>query len=165
MRRQKMRNKAERALGAKDPYRLKILLAYDNARTCGAMLDLLDRVSTRLRAKARLNVNAFRFGLLEQMEPSKWTVAGQWAAELAVVAFGEAGPPGAGLLRWLENWGQCHAGKNAALALVPMGRAASTSVRRIVRILRETASRHGLDFIYGAASPLELLQERGTVVA
>jgi hypothetical protein len=160
-----MKKKGEHALGAKDPYMVNVLLAYDNARTCREILDMLDRVSTRVRAKTMLNVNAFRFGLLEQMDPLKWTAAGGWAAELAVVAFGEAGPPGAALLRWLENWGKCHADKNAALGLIPMGRATGESVRRIVRILKKTAARHGLDFIYGADSRLGLFQERSTVVA
>jgi hypothetical protein len=160
-----MKTKSGHARGAKEPYTLKVLLAYDNAGTCRAMLDMLDRVSTRLRAQAQLNVNAFRFGLLEQMDPHKWPAAGEWAAELAVVAFGEAEPPGAGLLRWLEKWGKCHADKHAALGLVPLASVTSKSVRRIVRTLRATAARHGLDFIYDAASPLNLLQARGTVVA
>jgi hypothetical protein len=118
-----------------------------------------------VRANALLNVNAFRFGLLEQMDPCQWTAAGAPAAELAVVAFSEAGPPGAGFLRWLENWVKCHAGKNAALGLVPLGKATGKSVHRVVRILRKMAARHGLDFIYDAHSPLELFHERGTVVA
>jgi len=160
-----MKTKDEHALEAKDPYMLKVLLAYDNARTCRAMLDMLNRVSTRLRAQAQINVNAFRFGLLEEMDPLQWPAAGQWSAELAVVAFGEAGLPGAGLLRWLENWGKCHAHKQAALGLVPLAKLTSQSVRRIVRTLRATAARHGLDFIYDAASPLDLFQTRGTVVA
>jgi len=157
--------KGKKALGAKAPYLLNVLLAYDDARTCGATLDMLDRISTRLRATTRLNVNAFRFGLLEQMDPRRWTAAGARAADLAVVAFGEAGAPGAGLLRWLENWGACHEDTNAALGLIPMGRATGASVRRVVRILKETAARHGLDFICGAESRLGLLQERSTAVA
>jgi hypothetical protein len=166
VRQQKMKTKGGHAPGAKDPYMLNVLLAYDNARTCGATLDLLDRISTRLRATTRLNVNAFTFGLLEQMDPCKWkAAAGAKAAELVIVAFGEAGAPGAGLLRWLENWGQCHADKNAAVGLIPMGRATGASVRRTVRALKDTAARHGLDFIYGADSRLGFLQERGTVVA
>ncbi len=160
-----MKKKDKKAPGGKDPYLLNILLAYDNARTCCATLDMLDRISTRLRATTRLNVNAFRFGLLEQMDPRRWKAAGAWAADLAVVAFGEAGAPGAGLLRWLENWGACHEDKNAALGLIPMGRATGASVRRVVRILKNTAARHGLDFIYGAEPGLGILQERDTVVA
>lgn len=160
-----MKTNSEHAPGSRDPYLLNVLLAYDNACTCSAILDMLDRVSTRLRAKPPLNVNAFRFGLLERMDPRKWTAAGARAAELAVVAFAEAGAPGASLLRWLENWGACHAGTEAALGLIPMGRATGQSVRRIVRILRKTAARHGLDFIYGAEPRWEFLQERATVVA
>jgi hypothetical protein len=160
-----MKKQSGKAPATKDPYLLNVLLAYDDARTCGATLDMLDRISSRLRATTRLNVNAFRFGLLEQMDPRRWTAAGARAADLAVVAFGEAGVPGAKLLRWLEKWGECHADKNAALGLVPMGRATGASVRRIVRTLKETAARYGLDFIYGADSRLTLLQERDTVVA
>ncbi len=152
-----MKNKSGHALGGKQPFALNILLAYDNARTCRAVLEMLDRISTRVRAKTRFNVNAFKFGLLEQMDPVKWTAAGARAAELAVVAFGEAGVPGARFLRWLENWGRFHAGKDAALGLIPVGRATGQSVRRIVRILKESAARHHLDFIYDAESRPGLL--------
>ena len=160
-----MKKKDEDALDAKESYILNVLLAYDNDRTRGVILDMLNRVSNRVRAKTVLNVNAFKFGLLEQMDPLKWAAAGVSAAELVVVAFGEAGVPGAGLLRWLENWGKCHADKNAALGLIPMGRATGASMHRIVRVLKETAARNGLDFIYGADARLGFLQERGTVVA
>lgn len=143
-----MKNKSGHDLEVKEPFVLNILLAYDNARTCRAILEMLDRISSRVRAKARVNVNAFRFGLLEQMDPVKWTAAGARAAQLAVVAFGDAGAPGAPLLRWLDKWGRCHADADAALGLIPLGPATSQSVRRIVRLLRATAARHHLDFIY-----------------
>jgi hypothetical protein len=162
---QKMKKRFKKAAGGKDPYLLNVLLAYDNARTCSATLEMLNRISTRLHSTTRLSVNAFRFSLLEQMDPCRWRAAGASAADLAVVAFGEAGPPEAGLLRWLEKWGECHAYKNAALGLIPMGRATGASVGRVVRVLKDTAARYGLDFIYGADSGFALLQERGTVVA
>ncbi len=160
-----MKNDHGHAQGQREPYLLNVLLAYDNARTRRAILDMLDRVSHRVRAKTRFNVNALRFGLLEQMDPCKWTAAGARAAELAVVAFGEARVPGAGLLRWLEKWGRCHEHKDAALGLVHLGRSTGQSVRRIVRILQQTAARHGLEFIYDAHSRLLLPQARDTVVA
>jgi hypothetical protein len=147
-----MKNKSGHALGGKDLFALNILLAYDNARTCRSVLEMLDRISTRARAKTRFNVNAFRFGLLERMDPVKWTAASAREAKLALVAFGETGVPGARFLRWLENWGRFHAGKDAALGLIPVGRATGQSVRRLVRILQESAARHHLDFIYDAES-------------
>src|SRR5271168_2712125 len=82
---------------------IHVLLAYDTARTCGAMLEMLDRISTRLRDKKLFSVRAFKFGLLEEMDTVKWTAAKTDEAELAVVAFDEGSAPGAGLLRWLEN--------------------------------------------------------------
>jgi hypothetical protein len=160
-----MKQKVKKASSGKDPYLLNVLLAYDNDSTCGATLDMLNRISNRLRTTTKLNVNAFRFGLLEQMDPCRWTAEGARAADLAVVAFGETGAPEAGLLRWLEKWGECHADKSAALGLIPMGRATGASVRRIVRVLKKTASRYGLDFIYGTESRFGLFQERDTAVA
>jgi hypothetical protein len=157
VRTQKMKTKGGHALGAKNPHMLNVLLAYDNARTCSATLDLLDRISKRLRASTRFHVNAFTFGLLEQMDPLKWTATGARAADLVVVAFGEAGAPGADLLRWLEKWGRCNAEENVALGLIPMGRATGAAMLRIVRVLKDTAARNGLDFIYGADSQLGFL--------
>jgi hypothetical protein len=160
-----MKNSNRHAQGDRDPFMLNVLLAYDTAHTHHTILGMLNRVSNRARAKARLHINAFNFGLLEQMDPCQSTAAGARAAELAVVAFGEAGAPGARLLRWLEKWGRCHEHKDAALGLVHLGRATGQSVRRFVGRLQQTAARHGLDFIYDAHSRLFLPQARETVVA
>jgi hypothetical protein len=150
---------------AKDPHSIHVLLAYDNGRTCGAILEMLDRISSRLREKKLFSVKAFRFGLLEQMDPGKWAAANPEEAELAVVAFGQTGAPGANLLRWLENWAELHAGQNAALGLLPMGTFTGNSMRHVVQSLRKIAARHGLGFIYGADSKLQPFQEACTVVA
>jgi hypothetical protein len=130
---------------------VNVLLAYDNARTCAASLKMLDRISNRLRDQRLFNVNAFKFGLLEHMDPLKWTAAGADAVELAMVAFGEQGVPGVGFLRWVESWAKRHAGKNAGLGLLPLGSHSAKSVRRVVRVLRGIAQRNGLGFIYDVA--------------
>jgi hypothetical protein len=143
----------ENSVDSKETHAVNVLLAYDNPRTCAASLRMLERISKRLHDKKLFNVNAFKFGLLEQMDPLKWTAAGAEAVELAMVAFGEEGVPGAGLLRWLENWARSHAGKNAGLGLLPMGPHTGESVRRAVRTRRGIAARHGLGFIYDSESP------------
>jgi len=148
-----------------NPHAINVLLAYDTAGTCGAFLKMLDRISTRLRDKKLFNVKAFKFGLLEQIDPRKWAAASADETELAVVAFGEVGAPGADLLRWVENWAARHEGMNAALGLLPMGALPGKSVRRVVRALRDIATRHGLGFIYDAEGRFNLLQDAGTVVA
>jgi len=137
---------------------VRVLLAYDNARSCGAILDMLARISARLREKTLFNVNAFKFGLLERMDTLQCP-SPDAEAELAVVVFGQDGVPGAGLLRWLEIWASRHAGKNAALSLFLRGNAASESARRIVQTLKEMAARHGLSFICDAEARHELAQE------
>jgi hypothetical protein len=148
-----------------DSYQINVLLAYDSDRTCGAILGMFDRISTRLRDKKIFNVNAFRFGLLERMEPFKRTAPEAGAAELVMVAFGEEGAPGAGLLRWLENWAEHHEGQDSALGILPLGAKAGEPVRRFVRALRKIAARHSLRFIYGAEDRLGMLQEACTAAA
>jgi hypothetical protein len=155
-------------LEARDSYRINVLLAYDNTHTRGAILGMLDRISTQLRDKTLFKINAFSFGLLEQIDPRLCASAGTESAEvaeIAVVAFGKEGAPGAGLLRWLENWAERHAGQDAALGLQPLAPLSGKSVRRVVRALREIAARHGLRFIYGAADRLALPQTACTAVA
>ena len=142
----------------KSSYQVHVLLAYDSAPTCGAILGMFDRISTRLRDKKIFNVQAFKFGLLERMDPFKWTATKAGEAELVMVAFGEAGPPGASLLRWLENWAQQHEGRDSALGFLPLGANAREPVRRVVRTLRKMAARHGLRFIYGVEGGLGLSQ-------
>jgi len=151
--------------GAKDSHSIQVLLAYDTDATCGAILKMLDRISARLRDKKLFHVNAFKFGLLEQMDIRKWIAARPQEAELAVVAFGEAGAPGADLLQWLENWASRHEGGNAALGLLPMGALTGKSVRHVVRSLRKIAARHGVGFIYNENSRLDLFQDAFTVAA
>jgi hypothetical protein len=144
---------------------VSVLLAYDTARTCGSILGMLDRISTRLRDKKLFCVKAFKFGLLEQMDPLKWKAGRPGATELAMVAFGDEGPPGADLLRWLEKWAKRHAGQDAALGLLPMGLPSSQSVRRVVLALKEMAARHSLGFICDARDFLGPLYEQDTAVA
>jgi hypothetical protein len=146
--------------GIKETHAVHVLLAYDNPRTCSAILGMFDRISARLCDKALFKVNAIKFSLLASMDPAQCG-----ASELAVVAFGEAGAPGAALLSWLENWAECHAGKEAALGLLPLGPTSSNSVRRVVRISKDIATRYGLGFICDPESRLELLQEHCTVAA
>src|SRR5580658_10031942 len=116
-----MKTAREMTVETGDSYQINVLLAYDSAPTCGAILGMFDRISTRLRDKKIFNVRAFKFGLLERMDPFKWTAAKAGAAELVMVAFGEAGPPGASLLRWLENWAEQHEGQDSALGFLPLG--------------------------------------------
>jgi hypothetical protein len=148
-----------------DPYQINVLLAYDSDRTCGAILGMFDRISTRLRDKSIFNVNAFRFGLLERMDPFQRTASRAGAAELVMVAFGEEGAPGAGLLRWLENWAELHEGQDSALGFLPLGTKPGEPVRRVVRALRKIAARHSLRFICGAEGRLEPLREACAAVA
>jgi hypothetical protein len=136
------------SVDTKETRAVHVLLAYDNPRTCAAMLKMLDRISTRLRDQKLFNVNAFKFGLLENMDPLKWTAASADAVELVMVAFSDEGIPGARLLRWLEKWARSHAGKEAGLGLLPMGPHTGQPVRRVVRALRKMSARHGLGFIY-----------------
>src|ERR1700733_7391745 len=145
----KMKKTDENTGGIKNPYKINVLLAYDSAGTCGAILGMFDRIATRLRNKKLFNVNAFRFGLLERMDPFQWSTADAGAAELVMVAFGEKGAPGVGLMRWLENWAQHHEGQDSALGFLPIGASAGEPVLRVVRSLRKIAARHGLRFIYG----------------
>jgi hypothetical protein len=154
-----MKKEGEMTVETGGSYQINVLVAYDSAPTCSAILDMFDRISTRLRDKQLFNVNAFRFGLLERMDPCSWTAAGAGAAELVMVAFGEAGPPGAGLLRWLESWAEHHQGQDSALGFLPLGANAGEPVRRVVRTLRKIAARHGLRFIYGAEARLDSLQD------
>jgi hypothetical protein len=160
-----MKNALEETSSVQDPHAVRVLLAYDTPRTCGDILEMLDRISTRLRDKKLFSVKAFRFSLLEQMDPRKWTAAKPEEAELAVVAFGESGAPGADLLRWLENWAASHEGQNAALGLMPIGAFKGDSVRRVVRSLRKIAARHGLGFIYNEDTGLHPFQDAATLVA
>ena len=157
-----MKKTGEIRVESKNPYKINVLLAYDSAPTCGAILGMFDRISTRLRNKQLFNVNAFRFGLLERMDPFKWTAAGADAAELVMVAFGEKGAPGADLLSWLENWAKRHEGRDSALGFLPMGVKAGEPVRRVVRTLRKIAARHGLRFIYGGGTGLAPFQDACT---
>src|SRR5271154_621297 len=150
----KMTQKA--SVDSKGTHAVNVLLAYDSPRTCSAILKMFNRISARLRDKTLFKVNAIRFSLLERMDPVQCANARPGTPELAVVAFGETGIPGAALLGWLENWAQRHAGKEAALGLLPMGPATSKSVRRFVRIAKDIATRHGLGFIYDTESQLKL---------
>jgi len=150
---------------AKAPQSVNVLLAYDNPRTCAAMLKILDRVSTRLRDKKLFNVNAFKFGLLERMDPFKRTAASPDSVELAMVGFSDGSIPDAGLLRWLDHWAKSHAGKVAGLGLLPMGPRTGASVRRVVRALQKIAARHRLGFIYEPETGFNVLEERGTATA
>jgi hypothetical protein len=145
----------ENSVDSKEAHAVNVLLAYDNPGTCAASLRMLDRISKRLHDKKLFNVNAFKFGLLEKMDPLKWTAASAEVVELAMVAFGEQGVPGAGVLRWLEGWAKSHAGMEAGLGLLPMGRQTGKSVRRAVRAIKGIAARHGLGFIYEAESPCQ----------
>jgi hypothetical protein len=144
---------------------VNVLLAYDDPRTCRALLGMFDRISARLRDKTLFKVNAFKFSLLERMDPAHSATVESETPELAVVAFGEADALGTALLCWLESWAEHHAGKAAALGLLPLGPVTSERVRRFVRISRDIATRHGLGFIYDSESRLKLLQEHCTVVA
>jgi hypothetical protein len=159
-----MKKTGEMTVESKDPYKINVLLAYDSAPTCGAILSMFDRISSRLRDKKIFNVKAFKFGLLERMDPFKWPVAKAGAAELVMVAFGDEGAPGAGLLRWLENWAQQHEGQDSALGFLPLAADAGEPVRHVVRALQKIAARHGLRFIYGVEAGFELPQADGTVV-
>jgi len=150
---------------SKETHAVNVLLAYDNPGTCSAILGMFNRISARLRDKTLFKVNAFKFSLLERMDPVHCAAGRAGTPELAVVAFGEGGAPGAALLGWLENWAEDHAGKEAALGLLPMGPAMSKPVRRFVRIARDIATRHGLGFIYDAESRMKLLHEHGTADA
>jgi|HubBroStandDraft_1064217.scaffolds.fasta_scaffold430702_1 hypothetical protein len=138
------------SVGTKGTHAVNVLLAYDNLHNCAAMLNLLDRISTRMRDKKLFNVNAVKFGLLEHMDPLNWTASDADAIELAMVAFSEEGAPRAGFLRWLESWAKRQAGKEAGLGLLPMGPHTGRSVRRVVRSLRGIAARNGLGFICDA---------------
>ena len=144
----RMKTVRKASVDSRETPAINVLLAYDNPRTCAEMMRMLDRIATRLRAKKLFNVNAFKFGLLERMDPRKWTPARAHAVELAMVAFGEEDIPEANFLRWLENWAKRHAGKAAGLGLLPMGPHSGQSVRRVVRTVRGIAARHGLGFIY-----------------
>jgi hypothetical protein len=146
-------------------YQINVLLAYDSAPTCGAILSMFERISARLCDQKLFNVNAFKFGLLERMDLFKWASAGAGAADLVMVACGGEGAPGASLLRWLEDWAEHHAGRDSALGFLPMGALAGEPVRRLVRSLRTIAARHGLRFIYGAEAGALMLQEAGTAMA
>ena len=158
-----MKKTGEMTAESKNPQKINVLLAYDSAQTCGAILGMFERISTRLRNKQLFNVNAFRFGLLERMDPFKWTAAGTGTAELVMVAFGEKGAPGAALLSWLENWAQRHQGQDSALGFLPMGVKPGEPVRRVVRTLRRIAARHSLRFIYGGSNGLAPFQDACTV--
>jgi hypothetical protein len=136
-----------------ETHAVNVLLAYDNPRACSAILRMFDRISGHLRDERLFKINAFKFSLLERMDPVQCDIGGVGTPELAVLAFGSTGAPGVALLRWLENWAKRHAGKEAALGLLPMGAVTSASVRRFVRIARDIATRHGLGFIYHAESP------------
>ena len=160
-----MKKTGEITAESKDSYKINVLLAYDSTPTCGAILRMFDRISTRLRDKKIFNVRAFKFGLLERMDPFKWPATRAGAAELVMVAFGEEGAPGAGLLRWLENWAKQHEGQDSALGFLPLGANAGKSVRRVVRALKKIAARHGLRFIYGAEAGFDLPQADGAAVA
>jgi hypothetical protein len=160
-----MKHAGENIPAPNDSHPVHVLLAYDTTRTCRAILEMLHRISTQLRDQKLFDVKAFKFGLLEQMDPLKWTAADPQEAELAVVAFGETGAPGADFLRWLEHWAARHEGQNAALGLLPMGVFTGQSVRHLVRSLRKIAARHGLGFIYNPEAGLNPLQETGTVAA
>jgi hypothetical protein len=160
-----MKTSRESSTDAKAPQSVNVLLAYDNPRTCAAMLKVLDRVSTRLRDKKLFNVNAFRFGLLKRMDPFIRTAATPDSVELAMVGFSGGSIPDAGLLRWLDNWAKSHAGKVAGLGLLPMGPRTGESVRSFVQALREIAARYRLGFIYEPETGFTLLEERGPAVA
>ncbi len=144
---------------------IHVILAYDTARTRGAIFKMLGRISDKLHNKRLFNVNAFKFGLLQQMDSATWSAGNSAEAELAVVAFNESSAPGADFLRWLDGWAQCHAGKNAALGLLPMGIVTSRSVQRVVRELKKIASRHGLGFIYNEDSGVLSLRDSITAAA
>jgi hypothetical protein len=146
-----------KSVNGKKSQSVNVLLAYDNPRTCAAMLKMLDRISTRLRDKKLFNVNAFKLGLLENMDPSKWTAAGTDAVELAMVAVSDGSVPGACLLRWMEKWAKSHAGKAAGLCFLPMGRQTEQSVRSFVRALKGIAARYDLGFIYEPEPKFDLI--------
>ncbi|HEY3860620.1 MAG TPA: hypothetical protein VGO59_01925 [Verrucomicrobiae bacterium] len=131
-----------------DPYQINVLLAYDSAQTRSAIVGMFDRISSHLRDKKIFNVNAFRFGLLERADRFH-LMASSASAELVMVAFGDSGVPGAGLLSWLESWAEQHAGQDSALGFLPVGAIAGEPVRRMVRALGSIAARHGLRFICG----------------
>ena len=84
-----MKKTGEMTVENKDPYKINVLLAYDSAPTCGAILRMFDRISTRLRDKKIFNLCAFEFGLLERMDSFRWPSAKAGAAELVLVAFGD----------------------------------------------------------------------------
>jgi hypothetical protein len=149
-----MKTSPESSVVTKGAEPVNVLLAYDNSRTCAASLKMLDRISTRLHDQGLFNVNAFTFGLLERMDPFKWTSASANAAELVMVAFSKEGVPGARLLRWLENWAKNHSGQEAGLGLLPLGPQTARSVRRTVRALKKIAARHDVGFIYEANAGL-----------
>ncbi len=144
---------------------IHVVLAYDTARTRGAIFNLLGRISERLHNKRLFNVNSFKFGLLPKMNSARWSAGNPAEAELAVVAFGETNTPGADFLRWLDGWAKRHAGKNAALGLLPMGAVTGRSVERVVRELKKIASRHGLGFIYNEDSGVLSLHDAFTAPA
>ncbi len=143
-----MKTSKESSVAAKGAEAVNVLLAYDNSQTCAASLKMLDRISNRLRDQGLFNVNAFKFGLLERMDPFKRMSPSVNAAELVMVAFSKEGVPGAGLLQWLENWAKNHAGKEAVLGLLPFGPQTGQSLRRTVRALKGIAARHDVGFIY-----------------
>ena len=160
-----MKKTGEIRVESKNPYKITVLLAYDSAPTCGAILRMFDRISTRLRDKKIFNLCAFEFGLLERMDSFRWPSAKAGAAELVLVAFGEKGAPGAGPMRWLENWAQQHAGQDSALGFLALAAEADEPVRRFVGTLQTMAESHGLRFICGAKGGFDLLQAGGTAAA
>jgi hypothetical protein len=160
-----MKTSRESSKSARSPQPVNILLAYDSPRTCAATMKMLDRISTRLQDKGLFNVNAFKFGLLENMDPLQGTAANADAVELAMVAFNAGSAPGAGLLRWFENWARGHAGREAGLGLLPLGRQTGQSVRRMARALREIAARYKLGFIYQPETGFDSFQDAFTAAA
>jgi hypothetical protein len=126
---------------------VNVVVAYDTPVAHGAVTAMLDRIAARLREKPLFNVKALKFPVLEQMTRLGHAAVDMDAADLLVVAFGETGVPGAGVIRWIENWSARHAGQDAALGLVTIGKNTSLALQRFVQDLRHTASRHGLNFI------------------
>lgn len=147
-------------MNTEELHTLNVLLAYDNPRTCRAILRVFSRVSSQLHDRTLFKVDAFKFSLLERMDPSRCADELVERPEIAVVAFGEAGAPGAALLGWLEIWAKCHAGKEAALGLLPLGPATGKTVRRFIRLSKEIATRYGLNFICDEAFGLQLFQQQ-----
>jgi hypothetical protein len=152
-----MKTARKYSVETKGTHAVNVLLAYDNPRACSAILGMFDRISGRLHDEKLFKINAFKFSLLERMDPLQCDAVGAGTPELAVVAFGEPGAPGAALLGWLEHWAERHAGKEAALGLLPMGPATSEPVQRFVRTTKDIAARHGLGFIYDSEAPCQEL--------